>query len=58
MSEFATTVRARVESAHESARAARAAGDEELAGLHEADLGNLLRLAREHGVDLDDEQAC
>ncbi|MCS7484759.1 hypothetical protein ACFFQW_43200 [Umezawaea endophytica] len=58
MSEFATTVRARVESARQSVRAARETGDEELAGLHEADLGNLERLAREHGVDLGDEPAC
>ena len=58
MTEFTATVRARVDSARQSARTARAAGDEDLAGLHEADLRNLERLAREHGVDLGDEQAC
>ena len=58
MTEFATTVRTRVDAARRSARTARAAGDVDLALLHEADLENLERLAREHGVDLEDEQAC
>jgi len=58
MSEFATTVRARVESARQSVRSARATDDQELASLHEADLRNLERLAREHGVDLGGEPEC
>jgi hypothetical protein len=58
MSEFATTVRARVESAQRSARSAHESDDQELASLHEADLRNLVRLAREHGVDAGGEPEC
>ena len=57
MSEFAATVRARVESARRSVREASGAGDEESAALHEADLRNLERIAREHGVGLGGGQA-
>lgn len=58
MSEFATTVRARVESARQSVRSAREVDDQELAALHDADLRNLVRLAREHGVDVGGEPEC
>ncbi|MEO6082125.1 MAG: hypothetical protein ABIQ18_03375 [Umezawaea sp.] len=58
MSEFATTVHARVESARQSVRSAHEIDDQELASLHEADLRNLVRLAREHGVDVGGEPEC
>jgi hypothetical protein len=58
MSEFATTVRARVESARQCVRSARETDDQELAALHEADLRNLARLAREHGVDVGGDAEC
>ena len=53
MSEFTSTMRGRVDSARRAARLARANDDHVLADLHEADLRNLERLAREHGVDVD-----
>jgi len=52
MSEFTSTMRGRVESARHSVRLAHSNGDHVLADLHEADLRNLERLAREHGVDV------
>jgi hypothetical protein len=58
MSEFATTVRARVESARRSALSVHGSDDPELAALLEADLRNLERLAREHGVDVGGEPGC
>jgi len=54
MSEFTSTMRGRVESARHSVRLAHANDDHDLADLHEADLRNLERLAREHGVDVGD----
>ncbi|WNV87485.1 hypothetical protein [Umezawaea sp. Da 62-37] len=54
MSEFASTMRGRVDSARHTVRLARANDDHELADLHEADLRNLERLACEHGVDVGD----
>ena len=58
MNEFATTVRARALSARQSVWSARAIGDQELTAPHEADLRNLERLVREHGVDVGGEPEC
>ncbi|MBP2472101.1 hypothetical protein JOF53_000973 [Crossiella equi] len=52
MSEFEANIHQRVAEAEAAVRAAREAGDEHRADLHEADLANLRRLAGEHGVDL------
>ncbi|MFD9739344.1 hypothetical protein [Umezawaea sp. NPDC059074] len=58
MSEFAATVRARIESARRSVREADSTGDEELAALHRADLLNLERIAGNHGIDVGGEREC
>lgn len=52
MSEFAANLRGRITRAREAARSARASGEDDRAEAHDADVGNLERLAAEHGVDV------
>lgn len=55
MSQFATSLRARIVQARQAVRAADEAGDQDRASDHGADLGNLERLAAEHGIAVGDE---
>ncbi len=51
MIEFSDTLRSRIGALELSLAAARRDGDEHLAEIEQAALDELLRIAREHGVD-------
>ncbi|MFC4532719.1 hypothetical protein [Sphaerisporangium dianthi] len=58
MSDFAGGVRRRVRESRERLGAALASGDEYAVQAYAADLEEMVRLAREHGVPLDREPAA
>lgn len=54
MSEFAAELRARLNEVREEIRRAEAEGDDYRIEVHTGRLDNLMRLAAEHGIDVDE----